>query len=554
MPANPKAKYEISADDATAAAWRSALTRADNGMKKIANLMKGSLGGLGVAAITTAFTVGISKAIEYGDEIGKLAEKTGIGTAAISELAHAAKMNDIELSALTTALKKMQVEISKGADVYRRLGLSITDLKAIEPDKQFELIADRIAGIKDPADRARAAVDAFGKAGADLLPMFANGAAGIREAREEAVRLGHSMSEEAVKALQEGDDAIKQLSASWDAFMRKVAVGTVTFAKAIDLIDKDRVGELQDQIASIKAELQEASGLGVDQIVNVKKIDAATEALERLNVQLAYAISPGKTRMAKVAPTEYGSGKQDPIARDFINPQLMLELDNNFKWLEEQAKETAEANKKFFSAIDEGIEDGISETARRAGDSIDELGDRMGDALLKTEEMSVFAEEAARNMQSAFADFLFDPFDDGLKGMLKGFTDVIRRMLAEAAAAKVFESLFGTDGKGGNGAGNWLGTLLGAFGGGKAKGGPPQSGKWYVAGEHGPEPIWGGGSGAFAAGYGGGGNITVSMPVDMRGASVDAVKLFQAQQPMLIRRAADLAKAELRNERRRGTF
>jgi hypothetical protein len=115
--------------------------------------------------------------------------------------------------------------------------------------------------------------------------------------------------------------------------------------------------------------------------------------------------------------------------------------------------------------------------------------------------------------------------------MAKGFIDVIRRMLAEAASAKIFETLFGGTGKsGGNGAG-WLSTLIGAFGGGKAKGGPLESGKWYVAGEHGPEPIWGGGSGAYAMGYGGGGGggVTVNMPVDMRGASVDAVKLLVAQ-------------------------
>ncbi|HEU4602310.1 MAG TPA: hypothetical protein VFS24_10095, partial [Steroidobacteraceae bacterium] len=51
-------------------------------------------------------------------------------------------------------------------------------------------------------------------------------------------------------------------------------------------------------------------------------------------------------------------------------------------------------------------------------------------------------------------------------------------------------------------AGNVLGSILGSiFGGGKAEGGPLESGKWYVAGERGPEPIWGGGPGAYAMGY-----------------------------------------------------
>lgn len=44
--------------------------------------------------------------------------------------------------------------------------------------------------------------------------------------------------------------------------------------------------------------------------------------------------------------------------------------------------------------------------------------------------MSEFAKQAARNMQSEFADFLFDPFKDGLKGMLGDFADTLRRMAA----------------------------------------------------------------------------------------------------------------------------
>lgn len=57
-----------------------------------------------------------------------------------------------------------------------------------------------------------------------------------------------------------------------------------------------------------------------------------------------------------------------------------------------------------------------------------------------TENLSVFADQAARNMQDAFADFLFDPFDEGIQGMLTGFLKVIQRMAAEQAAAAIFDS------------------------------------------------------------------------------------------------------------------
>lgn len=70
-------------------------------------------------------------------------------------------------------------------------------------------------------------------------------------------------------------------------------------------------------------------------------------------------------------------------------------------------------------------------------------GGVVGQTATKIEDLSEFALQAARNMQSAFADFLFDPFDEGIKGMLRGFVDIIRRMVAEALASRLLESLFG---------------------------------------------------------------------------------------------------------------
>ena len=77
-------------------------------------------------------------------------------------------------------------------------------------------------------------------------------------------------------------------------------------------------------------------------------------------------------------------------------------------------------------------------------------------------EMSAFADQAARNMQDAFADFLFDPFQDGLDGMLEGFLKVIQEMLAQQLAAQ----LFGSTADGGFGLGDAVSGLLSFDGGG----------------------------------------------------------------------------------------
>ncbi len=81
-----------------------------------------------------------------------------------------------------------------------------------------------------------------------------------------------------------------------------------------------------------------------------------------------------------------------------------------------------------------------------------------------TEEMSQFAVQAARNIQDAFADFLFDPFGQGLDGMALSFTNTLRRMAAEALSQQLLKSLF----SGLSGLGGGLGNFFGGFSAGVA--------------------------------------------------------------------------------------
>lgn len=89
--------------------------------------------------------------------------------------------------------------------------------------------------------------------------------------------------------------------------------------------------------------------------------------------------------------------------------------------------------------VDEGA---ISwETYQRASAAAQEQLDAAGE---KMDSFSVFAEQAARNIQGIFADFLFDPFDKGVDGMLKSFGDMLMRMAAQATASMVLQAVFGS--------------------------------------------------------------------------------------------------------------
>lgn len=100
--------------------------------------------------------------------------------------------------------------------------------------------------------------------------------------------------------------------------------------------------------------------------------------------------------------------------------------------------------------------------AQKAGEKFQSLTDT---AEKESGVYEKFAKSAARNMQSAFADFLFDPFAKGTKSMLQSFGDTVRRMIAEAASAQLMQTLFGDFfNKSGGSLSGLVGSGLGALG------------------------------------------------------------------------------------------
>lgn len=159
------------------------------------------------------------------------------------------------------------------------------------------------------------------------------------------------------------------------------------------------------------------------------------------------------------------------------------------------------------------------------GDGIDSMAGKTKDA---TDSMSTYAQQAARNMQDAFADFLFDPFSDGIGGMVEGFAKALKRMAAEAAAAEIFKMIGGWASNYEGGGSSWInaiGSVISAYGGARAGGGPVAADSVYRVGEGGrPELFQQGGksflipgdagsivpvtSGMTGAGTGAGGVVT----------------------------------------------
>jgi hypothetical protein len=187
--------------------------------------------------------------------------------------------------------------------------------------------------------------------------------------------------------------------------------------------------------------------------------------------------------------------------------------------------------------------DTVIESVSRANE--DAIQNISGPIKAAASEWTVYAEQAARNMQDAFADFLFDPFKDGLRGMLAGFIDVIRQMVAELAASQIFKYLGGAL----QGSSNPMLAGLGAFLGGKAAGGPVIGGGAYLVGEKGPELFMPRSSGTIIPTGGFGGGVNVSYSIDARGADAERI---MAILPAMLRQTEQRTVATVLQMQRQG--
>ena len=219
-----------------------------------------------------------------------------------------------------------------------------------------------------------------------------------------------------------------------------------------------------------------------------KAIDDGARLVEQLRDQiraqqeltevekLELAIADGKYKTASAANLAIARGYAETLDAIKANKTaLEEEAEASKKRLEvfaegarvfESVRTPAEALEAELSRLLELMGAGaisLETFGRAAG----KAGEEMQRLDAKTEEtndlLNEFAKSAAHNIQTAFADFLFDPFAEGIDGMVKRFGEAIKRMIAEAVAADLARRLFGDlGGNGGSGRlGGWVGEGLG---------------------------------------------------------------------------------------------
>lgn len=189
----------------------------------------------GAAAATVAARAMVSVFNDVApqiDEISKAAGRLDMTTESLAGLGHAATLSGSSVSELAKGLTLMHRNIADAATgigtatpALDRLGLSAAALKQLSADEMFLQIADAINKLPTAAERTSAAMDIFGRSGANLLPLMLEGRAGIEAMMAEAQRLGITFSAEQGRMVEAANDAMDKIGIAIGGLKNQLAIG-----------------------------------------------------------------------------------------------------------------------------------------------------------------------------------------------------------------------------------------------------------------------------------------------------------------------------------------
>lgn len=198
----------------------------------VVGAITGLAGAAGIGALVKAQMGAI-------DSTAKVADQLGISTEALVGLRHAADLAGVGNEEFDASLRKMQKSIGdasvsggSAAEKFEALGLSVNDLANSSPDQQFIKISEAITSIENPAQRAAAVTDIFGKQGQKLLNTMLGGAGAIKDATAETELFGTSLSRVEAAKVEAANDSLTRVGRVVEGIGTQLAVAVAPYIDA----------------------------------------------------------------------------------------------------------------------------------------------------------------------------------------------------------------------------------------------------------------------------------------------------------------------------------
>lgn len=338
------------------------------------------VGGIGLAAGAAGaagISVMVKSQMEAIDQTAKLSRELGISTEALVGYQHAAELSGVSQQTLEKGLQRLvrrlgEAQMGYGAGIkgFEALGITMEEVADKSPEEALGLVADRLAAQENPAKKAAAAYALFGRQGQEMLGFLNLGSEGMREAQEEAERLGLTFSEIDAFKIEQANDAITRLKGRIVGAGRSLTVELAPFIEsaANKLLGMGDDGETMGTkitgavewvaggIGTVLdyLEIGKAAFFGLQSIVTKglamwvrgwgyfgKAIEAVVNLIPGVEVTFSETVTRFADNLDDAAATAYD--KAAAAANDFADGANSKAVARTFKEIREEAQKAAEA-------------------------------------------------------------------------------------------------------------------------------------------------------------------------------------------------------------------
>lgn len=518
--------------------------------------IKAGLGAFGVGVSVAGLSALLQQTTAIGDELYKMSQRVGVSVENLSTLRYAADLSGVSLGDLDSLLVKLNKKLGEAASgsesaagFLKQFGIDVADVKdgTLSTDEALKRIADRFAGTPDGINKSAAAVEAFGKAGAAIIPFLNQGRDAIEALQTEASKLGLKISTETAQRMEAFNDQLRTLQfasegarvaivgsilpaiegiakamrdatidggkfAGFIAGLQTLLTGTDQYKNDKQLVElterklqleqdiagarnqgnKVRVNVFSAELAKVEAQLKTTLTYRQALEETAKAEEEAARRREKLKTTGAQLALPGTPKATERARDRTAENERAARAQVEAEEQAARDISEAWRaWEQQQIKgqeETAKAVAEMWRQVYQAIDD---EQARAI-----EEGQRYLDALgKKTKEVDGFARDVGLTFSSAFEDATVEgkKLSEVITGLGRDLARIIvRKSVTEPFGQGVSDFFRGSGGpqqlSGPTDGGGFFDGVL-KFLGFRADGGPVAAGRPYIVGERGPELI-----------------------------------------------------------------
>lgn len=237
----------LSAGVSRAGAAMKGLQADASGLRSSMNALVAIQGAALFGSIVSGATSAARSLFQYGaaaagtiDDTSKMAARLGMTYSEFSGLALGADLAGVSMDQVAKAVTRSEVAFVKAANgskqataAFAAIGLSARELNNLSAAERFDAIAEAIARLPTESQRAAASIAIFGKAGAELLPLFNEGSGAIAAARAEAERFGLALTNAQGQNVESMNDAFTRAQAAIQGVVQQVVA---YLAPAIDAV------------------------------------------------------------------------------------------------------------------------------------------------------------------------------------------------------------------------------------------------------------------------------------------------------------------------------